>query len=182
MADLLTEKQKKRLLEIARQTIEAYVRTGERLDFEENDPALLETKGAFVTLHLHKDLRGCIGNIVGQGPLYLTVRDMAIASATEDPRFSPVKESELDDIDIEISVLSIPAKTTDPETIQMGKHGVIVRQGLRGGVYLPQVAVEMGWSREEFLSSLCEEKAGLPSDAWKKGAELQIFTAEVINE
>ena len=178
----MTEKQKKRLLEIARQTIEAYVHSGERLEFEEEDPALLEEKGAFVTLHSKKQLRGCIGNIIGRGPLYLTVRDMAIASATEDPRFSRVKESELDDLHIEISVLSIPAKVTDPGAIEMGKHGVIVRQGLRGGVYLPQVATETGWSREEFLTSLCAQKAGLEPDAWKKGAELEIFTAEVFSE
>ena len=98
---ILTEEQKKRLLQIARTTMETYIKTGKRLDFKEDDPTLNREMGAFVTIHKHGQLRGCIGNIIGSGPLYLTVRNMAIESSTGDPRFAPVTEAELKDIDIE---------------------------------------------------------------------------------
>ncbi len=163
--------------------METYIKTGERKDYKIDDPVLNREMGAFVTLHKGGQLRGCIGNIVGRGPLYLTVRDMAIESSTNDPRFPPVTASELKDIDVEISVLSEPKKTTDPDEIIMGKHGVIVKSGFRSGVYLPQVATETGWSKEEFMTSLCAHKAGLPPDAWKKGqAEIYLFTAEIVSE
>jgi len=181
--EMLTEEQKKRLLTIARETLEAYIKTGKKLDFTEDDPVFNREMGAFVTLHKKGQLRGCIGNIIGRGPLYLTVRDMAIESSTSDPRFSPVTSSELPDIGIEISVLSELEEITNPDDIKLGKHGVLVRKGFRSGVYLPQVATETGWSREEFMSSLCAHKAGLPADAWKTGeADIYVFTAEVFGE
>jgi len=139
--------------------------------------------GAFVTLHKYGQLRGCIGNLIGEKPLYLTVIDMAIESAVDDPRFPPLKLEELKDIEIEISVLSPLEKIDDPKDIILGKHGVLVRKGFRSGVFLPQVAEETGWSKEEFLSYLCSHKAGLPPYAWKeKDTELYIFTAEVFSE
>jgi AmmeMemoRadiSam system protein A len=108
---------------------------------------------------------------------------MAVAAATQDPRFSPLTKDELKDIEIEISVLSKPRRTTNPEEIQMGVHGVIVSRGFNRGVFLPQVANETGWSRDEFLSNLCTHKAGLPADAWKDPQTiLEIFTAQVFNE
>jgi AmmeMemoRadiSam system protein B/AmmeMemoRadiSam system protein A len=181
--DMLNEQQKKRLLEIARQTINEYVASGKKKDFQEKDPILLKTMGAFVTIHNQGRLRGCIGNIIGQQELYLTVRDMAIEAATADPRFPAVSEGELKDIDIEISVLSEPKKVEDAKEIKMGAHGVIVKRGFASGVFLPQVATETGWSREEFLSNLCSHKAGLAPDAWKdKGTELYSFTAQVFGE
>lgn len=180
---MLSEDQKKKLIKIARETMEAHIKTNKRLNFQEDDHALNREMGAFVTIHKDGQLRGCIGNIIGRGPLYLTVRDMAIESSTGDPRFSPVSPSELKNIDIEISVLSEPEKIDDPNKIVMGKHGVIVRKGFRSGVYLPQVATETGWSRDEFMSSLCAQKAGFPADAWKKGeVDIYIFTAEVFSE
>ena len=180
---MLSEDQKKRLLKIARETMESHIKTNKRLDFQEEDPTLNREMGAFVTIHKDGQLRGCIGNIIGRGPLYLTVRNMAIESSTGDPRFSPVSSSELNDIDIEISVLTELEKVDDPNTIIMGKHGVLVRKGFRSGVYLPQVATETGWSREEFMSSLCAQKAGLSPDAWKKGeVDIYVFTAEVFGE
>lgn len=180
---MLNEKQRKRLLEIARKTMEEYVKTGRTLEFTETDPELIKEKGAFVTLHYKGNLRGCIGNIIGRGPLYKTVRDMAIQSSTNDPRFSPVGKNELKDIDIEISVLSEPELETDPNKIIMGKHGVIVKKGFQSGVFLPQVATETGWSREEFLSKLCAHKAGLAPDAWKDPkTQLYTFSAEVFGE
>jgi len=180
----LTKEQKKKLIAIARETIEEYVRSGKVLDFDVKDPRLSEVEGAFVTIHKRGMLRGCIGNIIGQGPLHKTVRDMAVSSATRDPRFQPVKEKELAEIDVEISVLSKPKRVRDVNKIEMGKHGVIVSQGLfRKGVFLPQVATETGWSREEFLSNLCAQKAGLPANAWKDPKTvLKIFSAEVFSE
>jgi len=137
-----------------------------------------------VTLHKRKMLRGCIGNIVARGPLYLTVRDMAIAAATQDPRFPAVTKEELDQLDVEISVLSRPRRCRDVNEIKMGTHGVIVRKGIfHQGVFLPQVATETGWTREEFLSNLCMHKAGLPPDAWKDPkTHIEIFTADVFSE
>ncbi len=180
---MLTEEQKNRLIQIARETMEAYIKTGKRLDFKEDDSLFNREMGAFVTIHKKGQLRGCIGNIIGRGPLYLTVKNMAIESSTGDPRFSPVSVNELEDIDIEISVLSELEKITDPNTIEIGKHGVLVRKGFRSGVYLPQVGTETGWSREEFMNSLCASKAGLPQDAWKKGeVDIYVFTAEVFGE
>jgi len=182
-SQMLSKEQRKKLLQIARQTMEAYVTTGKRLEVKEDDPLFNREMGAFVTLHRRGQLRGCIGNIIGRGPLYLTVRDMAIQASTEDPRFAPVTASELADIDLEVSVLSELEEIDDPEKIEMGKHGVLVRDGFRSGVYLPQVATETGWSKKEFMSSLCSQKAGLPPDAWKTGTcKVYVFTAEVFGE
>ena len=181
--DILNEKQKKRLLEIARKTIDEYVTSSKKLDFKETDSLLLKNMGAFVTIHSQGRLRGCIGNIIGQGPLYLTVRDMAIEAATGDPRFPPVSCDELKDIDIEISVLTEPKKVEDVQEIKMGTHGVIVKRGFANGVFLPQVATETGWTREEFLSNLCSHKAGLDPFAWKdKNTQILSFTAQVFGE
>jgi AmmeMemoRadiSam system protein B/AmmeMemoRadiSam system protein A len=180
----LTPRQKKRLIQIARETMDRYVRTGVKLNVEEPDARLTQKEGAFVTLHKNGSLRGCIGNIIGRKPLYLTVRDLAIASATEDHRFTPVKPEELDQIEVEVSVLSQPKTVTGIDEITLGVHGVIVSQGpLRSGVFLPQVAGETGWTKEEFLSELCVQKAGLPAGAWKDPeTKIEIFTAEVFSE
>ena len=180
---MLNESQRKRLLEIARDTITGYVKTRAIPDLKEDDPVLNREMGAFVTLHKDGQLRGCIGNIIGSGPLYLTVRDMAVQSATADPRFAPVSSDELGSIDIEISVLSELEKVADAREIEMGVHGVLIRKGSASGVFLPQVATETGWSKEEFMTNLCARKAGLLSDAWKTGeADIYIFTAEVFGE
>jgi len=180
---MLNDAQRKRLLEIARNTIKTYLEKGKVLEVKEDDPLLNKEMGAFVTLHKKGELRGCIGNIIGKGPLYLTVRDMAIESATGDPRFPAVTPKELDEIDIEISALSQLEKITDINKIEMGVHGVLIRKGFASGVFLPQVATETGWSRDEFLANLCAHKAGLLPDAWKrKDVDIYIFTAEVFGE
>ena len=182
--DALAPAQKKRLLDIALQTMDEYVRTGKVLEFRETDPRLLREEGAFVTIHKQGRLRGCIGNILGRGPLYQTVRDMAIAAAAQDPRFDPVQTQELKDLDIEVSVLSKPRVVQHVDEIVLGKHGVIVSQGPgHQGVFLPQVATETGWSKEEFLDQLCAQKAGLAPDAWKNPkTKIEIFTAQVFDE
>jgi hypothetical protein len=180
---MLNANQRKRLLEIARKSIEAYLKTGKRLELTESDPLLLKEMGSFVTLHKHGDLRGCIGNLIGDKPLYLMVRDMAVESAMNDPRFTSLEESELKDIEIEISVLSPLERINDTDKIKLGVHGVLVRRGFNSGVFLPQVATETGWSKEEFLSNLCAHKAGLSPSAWKdKATEIYIFSAEVFSE
>jgi len=180
---MLNKQQKKRLLEIARRAIETYLETQKKLEITENDPLLFQNMGAFVTLHKNGQLRGCIGNLVADKPLYRTVIDMAIESAVGDLRFLPLTKDELKEVEIEISVLSPLKKIDDPQQIILGKHGVLVSKGFRSGVFLPQVAKETGWSKEEFLSYLCSHKAGLAPLAWKdKDTELYIFTAEVFSE
>lgn len=179
----LTEAQKKRLIEIAKSTIESYTRAKEISDVKEQDSRLLSAEGAFVTIRKYGRLRGCIGNVIGTGPLYLTVRNMAVAAAAKDPRFPPLKEEELADIDVEVSVLSVPWQIKNIDEFELGKHGVIVSRGDHSGLFLPQVAGETGWSKEEFLSYLCQEKAGLPADAWKDPeTKIQVFTADVFSE
>ncbi len=180
---MYNDDQKRELLKIARDTIDLYLSTGKRLDVDTDDELLKEDMGAFVTLHKAERLRGCIGHMVATGPLYLTVRDMAIAAATEDPRFPSMKPGELDEVDIEISALSPMRKIEDPDEIELGKHGVMVKSGFRSGVYLPQVADETGWSKEQFMNSLCAQKAGISPDSWKTGkCDIYVFTAEVFGE
>ena len=176
--------QKKELLTLARNTIETFVKTGKREEINTSDPRLSVQEGVFVTIRKHGQLRGCIGNIIGQKPLAQTVRDMAVAAASQDPRFPPVSAGELKDIDVEISVLSTPQQIKDVSEIELGKHGVIVSDGVNHqGVFLPQVATETGWTKEEFLSQLCSQKAGLASDAWKTtDVQLYTFTADVFAE
>ena len=181
--NMLNEEQKGKMLKLARDSIAHYLKTGRYLEVKEDSPVLNKEMGAFVTLHERGRLRGCIGNIVGRGPFYLTVRDMAVEAATGDPRFPPVTAAEMEDIHIEISALSPLEKIDDPEKIIMGEHGVLVKNGFTSGVYLPQVATEAGWNREEFMNSLCGQKAGMAYDAWKKGkCDIYIFSAKVFAE
>ncbi len=180
---MFNESQRKRLLEVARDSIENFLKTSKKLKLSESDPTLLEHCGAFVTLRQHNQLRGCIGNIIGRQPLYLTIRDMAVEAAVNDPRFMPLTEKELSEIEIEISVLSPLEKIDNPDKIELGKHGVLIKKGYQSGVFLPQVATETGWSKNEFLSNLCAHKAGLSPLAWKDpSVEIYIFTAEVFSE
>lgn len=179
----LTKEDKQTLLRIARKTLESYLSKREKPEFKDVSPRLKEIQGAFVTLKKEGKLRGCIGSIVGREPLYLTVRDMAIEAATADPRFPPVRYEELKDIQIEISVLSPLKRVDSSDEIILGKHGVVVKRGFHQGVFLPQVAEETGWSKEEFLSYLCAHKAGLDFDCWKdKDTQLYVFTASVFSE
>jgi AmmeMemoRadiSam system protein B/AmmeMemoRadiSam system protein A len=182
-AGMLNGSQRKRLLDIARESITAYVTKGERVDFKEADPILNHELGAFVTLHENGQLRGCIGNMVGQGPLYKTIADMAIEAATGDPRFPRLSAAEIGKIDIEISVLSPLEKVKSYEEINIPGDGVLVRKGFSSGVYLPQVATETGWNKEEFLTSLCGSKAGIDPEAWKDpSTEMYAFKAEIFGE
>jgi AmmeMemoRadiSam system protein A len=183
MSDSLAASEKRTLLEISRKALTLYVKEGRRLNWKNDNPAFEAIRGLFVTLHKTGRLRGCIGNIVGTLPIYKGLIEMTIAAASQDPRFSPVRDDELAEIDIEISLLTPLQEINDPHEIIMGKHGVLVKDGLRSGVYLPQVALETGWSRDEFMNSLCSEKAGMAADAWCRGnCRLYTFTAEVLRE
>jgi hypothetical protein len=183
MEGLLNHTQKKELINIARKTLNQYIKEGETYQPEVDDLELKKDMGAFVTLRKNGNLRGCIGNIIANSPLYIGVRDMAIAASTQDPRFPPVEESELDEVNLEISVLSPLEKIDNPDKIVLGKHGVLVKRGLRSGVFLPQVAEETGWSKEEFMNNLCAQKAGLEPTCWKTGdCDIFIFSAEVFEE
>ncbi len=175
--------QKSPLLAMAYATLKSFVTTGKVTEAGTTDQSLLQTKGAFVTLRKKGELRGCIGHVVGDKPLWETVKAMTVAAASQDPRFAPVKPEELKDIEIEISVLSLPQRVADASAIVLGRDGVIVSDGgLHQGVFLPQVATETGWSKEEFLSELCSQKAGLPADCWRDPKNnLLTFQAELIN-
>lgn len=132
----------------------------------------------FVTLREGGELRGCIGSLEPEEPLVDAVVSRAIAAATQDPRFPPVSTRELPLLEYHVSVLSPVRKIKDASEIEVGKHGVIVSQGYQRGVFLPEVAPEQGWDRDTMLNFLCEHKAGLPRDAWKRGAELSVFTTQ----
>jgi MEMO1 family protein len=174
----LTPDEKNELLDLARTAVEAYVRNGSVIESAPRNAALLAQRGAFVTLSIRGGLRGCIGFIAPVLPLHRAVVQAAIYAAVEDRRFDPVSAEELGRLDYEISVLASPEDISDPSRIRIGTHGLIIEKDGRKGVLLPQVAVENGWNRGRFLEEICL-KAGLPPNAWKKGAKLQTFEAVV---
>jgi AmmeMemoRadiSam system protein A len=176
----LDDSQRKRLLGIARKALDGYIGAG-KIPPEEGVRGKLAAPGsAFVTLTKNGRLRGCIGYTEAVAPLFKVVQECAVAAATEDPRFPPVSSNELSSLRVEISVLT-PLVPIRPEEIEIGRHGLMVTQGRMRGLLLPQVAVEWGWDRETFLDQTCV-KAGLPSSAWRHGATLLAFTAEVFGE
>lgn len=167
------------LLAAARNAIAAHLGVApETVDPAEKDPALGVPAGAFVSLHRRGDLRGCIGTFAADKAVVDTVREMAVAAATRDPRFSPLDPSELDDLEIEISVLS-PARRARADEVTVGRHGLLVSRDGRRGVLLPQVATDQGWTAEEFLAHTCK-KAGLSADAWRDPRTvIEVFEADV---
>lgn len=179
----LTPAEQITLLKIARTTIEKYI--GERqiptIDTTAFPDNLKTHSGAFVTLKERGELRGCIGRFTANIPLYRVVQEMAVASSTEDTRFLPVKKAEIDNLEIEISVLSPMKKITSPDAIILGKHGIYIKKGFQSGTFLPQVATETGWDKEEFLGHCSRDKAGIGWEGWKS-AELFIYEACVFSE
>ncbi len=137
--------------------------------------------GAFVSIHSRGQLRGCIGHIEADQPLARVIARCALAAAAQDPRFEPVRPEELPTLDIEVSVLGPVQRVTDINQITIGRHGLIVEQDWRKGLLLPQVAVEHRWDLGAFLAQTCA-KAGLPGDAWRKGAAVYRFEADVFSE
>ena len=176
----LDEEERRLLLALARSALELYVREQKTSDVFVPKGKLRAPGAAFVTLTKKGRLRGCIGYTEAEAPLYKVVRECVIAAATEDPRFSPVSVNELAFIDLEISVLT-PLFPMRAEEVEVGRHGLVISHQRRRGLLLPQVPVEHGWDRETFLNKVCE-KAGLPPGAWRRGAELKGFTAEVFGE
>ena len=179
---VVTAAEKETLLRVARETLVRHLTAGGIPSYTVTEPGLLQEAAAFVTLRQRNgQLRGCIGRVEATDSLLRTVQDCAISAATQDYRFSPVAElAELDELVIEISVLSPFRRISSPEEIEVGRHGLVIRQGMQTGLLLPQVARDRGWSRDEFLQAICM-KAGLPPDAWHT-AELSVFRAEVFEE
>ncbi|UCC66953.1 MAG: AmmeMemoRadiSam system protein A [Deltaproteobacteria bacterium] len=175
----LSEDEKKTLLEIAKKVIWNKASGKNVPEFKVESKRLNEPRGAFVTINKHGDLRGCIGFIKGIKPLYQAVEEMAAAAAFNDPRFPPVTEKELKDLEIEISVLTPLKQIDDVDEIEVGKHGIYIERGFYSGLLLPQVATEYGWDRQTFLEQTCL-KAGLPRHAWKeKESKIYIFSADI---
>lgn len=175
----ISAEDKKTLHTIARNAIESHSLGKPYPEIDISSQTLKEKRGAFVTLHKKGNLRGCIGYIRGQKPLHQTIREMAIAAAFQDSRFKPVTQAELNDLDIEISVLTPLQKVSEVEEITVGKHGIYIIRDYHSGLLLPQVATEQGWDRKTFLEHTCT-KAGLPEDAWKDpSTEIYIFSADI---
>ena len=177
----LSPADKKALLGLARKTISRYLATETVPLARGFSPAAQEYRGVFVTLKKRGQLRGCIGRLIPEAPLCHLVGAMAIQSAFNDHRFRPVTATELKDIEIELSVLTPMKKVSRAEDIVVGRDGVLLQKGRAGAVFLPQVAPEQGWTREEMLDQLCL-KAGLPAGSWRTGAEFQTFQAVVFHE
>lgn len=170
------------LPDLARTSIEAALRGEEIAPPGHTDPALVEPRGAFVTLQSNGRLRGCIGRIESSWPLWETVARMARAAAFEDPRFPALGADELDRLTVEVSVLSPMSRVDSPESVVPGEHGVMISLPPRGAVFLPQVATEQGWDRDMLLTQLCL-KAGIAPDAWRGDeVELFVFRADVVEE
>lgn len=180
MNEPLSEHDQQRLLALARRALEARVRR-EPPPRPEREGALEWPRGAFVTIRCHGDLRGCLGRIETEAPLADTIAHLAASVSDSDPRFDPVSALELDEIDLEISVLTPQREIHAIAEIEIGRHGLIVEQGARRGLLLPQVATEYGWDAPTFVSHACL-KAALPADAWCHGARMLVFEAQVFGE
>ncbi len=181
----MNDTQKQTLLGVARDTVEAVIRRQPTEKPQSDDPELNAPCGCFVTLKNKGRLRGCIGQFTSESPLIELVAEMAKASATGDPRFlaDPITPAELEELDIEISVLSPLQRADEPLSLRLGVDGIYIKKGPASGCFLPQVATETGWSKEEFLSYCCAHKAGLEADAWKDpDTEVYFFTADVFGE
>ena len=176
---MLGPEDQKRLLALARQALEAHVRH-QPAPAADLEPPLDTGCGAFVSIHRGQDLRGCLGRLTTDWPVGRVVVHLAEAVSDSDPRFDPVAPQELDDLQIEISVLT-PERPARPEDVEVGRHGLIIEGGGRRGLLLPQVAVEHGWDARTFLEHTCL-KAGLPPDAWERDAQLYVFEAQVFSE
>jgi AmmeMemoRadiSam system protein B/AmmeMemoRadiSam system protein A len=176
----LIHSEKSRLLQFARETIFSYVKDKRRPQITIGDKRLKANGATFVTIKTNGGmLRGCMGNVMPTMPLYESVITNAVNATSRDPRFQPMREEELDDMDIEVTVLSPLEPMKDSKDFEIGKHGLYIVKGYNRGILLPQVPVEFGWDGDTFLKQICK-KAGLPEDAWKE-ASLYRFTAEIID-
>jgi len=179
---VLLDEEKRELLRIARATVREFTRTGYVPPGKPHRQVLCDEASVFVTLHRDGELRGCIGSLQDNTPLYKAVQEMAVAAATRDTRFEPIPEEEVADLEIEISVLGGRKQISAASEIELGTHGLCITKGLVRGLLLPQVAVEHKWDAATFLERVCA-KAGLPENAWKDpAATVEVFTAQVFDE
>ncbi len=179
---MLTSKEKTILLEIAHMAIKSAVGKEDIAPEPREENALNIRSGCFVTIKQNGELRGCIGNFQSDLPLFKEVAEMAAASACKDPRFYPLQPNELENISLDISVLSPLEKIGTIDEIKVGIHGIYMEKGYYRGVLLPQVATEHNWDRETFLNQTCI-KAGLPTDSWKaEETDIYVFSAEVFSD
>jgi AmmeMemoRadiSam system protein A len=170
------------VLDLARLTLQHYLTHRVAMPYVPALPALEALCGVFVTLHNRDQLRGCIGHIGADRPLFRVVQECVIAAATDDTRFSPVDPDEVPDLDIEVSVLAAFRSIASVEEIEIGRHGLLLSRSQRRGLLLPQVAAEHGWDREMFLGQTCR-KAGLPMEAWRQSdTKIEVFEAQVFSE
>jgi len=167
------------LLRLAHESVLSALK-GREMPLAPPTPHLAEPRGVFTSLHLHGELRGCVGYVLPAGPLYTAVVETARAAAFEDTRFYPVTLEEAPALEVELSVLSVP-QPISAEAVEVGRHGLLIGMHGRRGLLLPQVPVEHKWDRITFLQQTCR-KAGLPMDAWQKGAAIESFTAEVFGD
>jgi AmmeMemoRadiSam system protein A len=165
---------------LAYTTVDLYIRENKLPEYKPQSETLKRNCGAFVTLKKHGQLRGCIGFIEPVLPLHQAVMQASVYAACRDSRFKPVTRDELEDIDIEISVLTPLKKISHPSMIMVGKHGLVIARDGKRGILLPQVAVEQNWTRQTFLERACL-KAGLPKNAWHTGADIFVFEAIVFH-
>ena len=178
---MLDDARQRHLLAIARAAIARQLGTAPPVRAPGLDPTGEPGSPAFVTLTKGEKLCGCVGRTDPAGTLDETVAACAVAAATADPRFPPLRPDELPHVHIEVSLLSPPAPLADPSALVVGTHGIIVSRDGRRALLLPQVAAEHRWTAETFLAEACR-KAGLPADAWCRGARIEVFTAEVFGE
>ncbi|HSC29848.1 MAG TPA: AmmeMemoRadiSam system protein A [Vicinamibacterales bacterium] len=178
---MLTDDQRHRLVAVARSSVLA--RVGRLAALIDDVPGLPAASGVFVTIRTRGELRGCLGTLECGERLVDEIARCAAEAASVDPRFPPVTVDELEEISIEVSVLGPlePIDPNDPEAVVIGMHGLVVEHGRRRGLLLPQVAIEWSWTREQFLSQTCI-KAGLPVNAWRRGAAVFRFAAEVFGD
>lgn len=177
----LDKNEQRFLLQLARNAVKAHLEKKKTSGKRPSNPRFLEKRGAFVTIKKKGKLRGCIGYPLPVESLYDSIVSMAVAAASEDFRFPPLTLEELPETEFEISVLSLPSLVSDISKIKVGTHGIIISKGAYRGLLLPQVPVEWGWDLESYLKHGCL-KAGLPENAWQKGARIEIFTAQVFSE
>jgi AmmeMemoRadiSam system protein A len=177
---MTSEVDRQALLRLAREAIDAHV-TGAPAPAADVCDAASSLGAAFVTVHNHGELRGCIGHVDVDEPLGHVIARCAVAACSSDPRFPPVTAAELPALDLELSLLGPFEPIAGPDDIAVGRHGLVVEMGWHRGLLLPQVAPEWHWDRETFLAQTCH-KAGLPRDAWKQGAKMWRFEAEVFGE
>jgi AmmeMemoRadiSam system protein A len=177
--DEFTAEERSILLKLAHEAIESAL-AGEKISLDPPSPHLAELRGAFTTIYVQGELRGCVGYVFPVHSLYRTVAETARSAAFEDTRFPPISVEEAAGLEISLSILS-PTQVIPPQEVEIGKHGLLISLHGRRGLLLPQVPVEHAWDRMTFLEQTCR-KAGLPTDAWLQGATVEAFTAEVFGD